>query len=128
MGPILTVTKHDCSQFYRIGRITQGFLVDVAETVDVVEPISKFTAVLDGKSGIGRIFNMGLESWRPQPDDQYDIIWTQWCVGHLTDEQLVVYLRRCCSVLTPETGFIIVKENLSNGDDQFDSVDSSVTR
>lgn len=97
--------------------------------MDIVEPVSKFTAQLVGKPGIGDIFNVGLEQWTPDEGDlQYDLIWNQWCVGHLTDEQLVAYLRRCKAALK-EGGLIVVKENLVTGaEDVFDSLDSSVTR
>lgn len=75
------------------------------------------------------VFNVGLEDWEPVDDVQYDLIWTQWCVGHLTDEQLVAYLERCKATLKPDGGFIVIKENLStSGSDAFDPVDSSVTR
>lgn len=113
----------------RIGRITEGLLVEMAKEVDVVEPIAKFTAALKGKPGVGSIFNVGLEEWEPAEGAQYDLVWNQWCMGHLTDEQLVRYLERCKSVLTPESGVIVIKENLStSGVDIFDDVDSSVTR
>ncbi|KAI1378229.1 alpha-N-methyltransferase NTM1 [Hypoxylon crocopeplum] len=119
-----------------IGRITQGLLLDVAETVDVVEPIAKFTAALEGQPGIGRIYNVGLEEWRPDAEaaTTYDLIWNQWCLGHLTDQQLDAYLRRCSAALSVgddgrTKGFIVVKENMSTaGEDLFDEVDSSVTR
>ncbi|TDZ65003.1 Alpha N-terminal protein methyltransferase 1 [Colletotrichum trifolii] len=112
-----------------IGRITEGLLVDVAEQVDIVEPIAKFTAALEEKQGVGSVFNIGLEEWKPLDGTVYDLVWNQWCVGHLTDEQLVAYLRRCKEVVAPADGFIIVKENLSTGGvDLFDDVDSSVTR
>ncbi|KAL7626302.1 hypothetical protein AAE478_003073 [Parahypoxylon ruwenzoriense] len=117
-----------------IGRITQGLLVEMAETVDVVEPIAKFTAALEGRPGVGRIYNVGLEEWRPEPEDTYDLVWNQWCVGHLTDHQLEAYLRRCSGALSKgdngkATGVIVVKENLStSGEDLFDELDSSVTR
>lgn len=115
-------------------------LVDIAETVDVIEPIAKFTASLKGKPGVGEVFNIGLEEWEPAGDEMYDLIWNQWCVGHLTDLQLVEYLVRCKSVLSPGgggeagedgrvAGVIVVKENLStSGEDLFDELDSSVTR
>lgn len=52
----------------------------------------------------------------------------QWCAGHLTDVQLVDYLRRCGAGLK-DGGVLVVKENLSSIDeDIFDDVDSSVTR
>ncbi|KAK2039531.1 hypothetical protein LZ31DRAFT_558728 [Colletotrichum somersetense] len=112
-----------------IGRITEGFLLDVAEQVDVVEPIAKFTAALQEKPGVGSVFNTGLEEWRPLEGTAYDLVWNQWCLGHLTDDQLVDYMRRCKQVVAPKDGLIIVKENLStSGVDLFDDVDSSVTR
>jgi protein N-terminal methyltransferase len=103
-------------------------LLRICERVDVVEPIAKFTEGLKTVEGVGVIHNVGLEEWQPD-GTQYDLIWTQWCVGHLTDDQLVSYLQLCKTVLTPETGLIVVKENQSTGDsDVFDEVDSSVTR
>ena len=121
--------------FISIGRITEGLLLSIAETVDVVEPIAKFTDNLKGKKGVGRIWNVGLEEWDFDGDDvnenlKYDVIWNQWCLGHLTDTQLVSFLERCGKFLS-ERGWIVVKENMSTdpeGEDIFDKVDSSVTR
>ncbi|KAE8450072.1 hypothetical protein EG329_006853 [Mollisiaceae sp. DMI_Dod_QoI] len=112
-----------------IGRITEGLLLGLAETVDIVEPIAKFSDNLKGKPGIGQIFNVGLEDWTPESDvTKYDMIWNQWCLGHLTDVQLVEYLKKCKKALK-NGGLVIVKENLStSGEDIFDELDSSVTR
>ncbi|KAL1840056.1 hypothetical protein VTJ49DRAFT_832 [Mycothermus thermophilus] len=117
-----------------IGRITRGLLLDgIASEVDVIEPIAKFTAALQDTPGVGRIFTMGLEDWEPPCDDDgkprsYDLVWIQWCVGHLTDEQLVGFLRRCKTALNPD-GLIVVKENNTTSDgDEFDDLDSAVTR
>ncbi len=113
-----------------IGRVTEGLLLDgIATQVDVIEPIAKFTAGLHGKSGVRTIFNMGLEDWQPSEGVQYDLIWIQWCVGHLTDQQLAQFLKRCKSTLVPKVGVIVVKENNSTGgEDVFDPLDSAVTR
>ncbi|OHW92119.1 DUF858 domain-containing protein [Colletotrichum incanum] len=112
-----------------IGRITEGFLLDVAEQVDIVEPIAKFTAALQEKPGVGSVFNIGLEEWKPLEGTAYDLVWNQWCLGHLTDDQLIDYMRRCKQVVAPNDGLIVVKENLStSGVDLFDDIDSSVTR
>ncbi|KAK4105135.1 hypothetical protein N658DRAFT_418436 [Parathielavia hyrcaniae] len=113
-----------------IGRVTEGLLLDgIAEEVDVIEPIVKFTAGLQGKPGVRSIFNMGLEEWQPEGGVLYDLIWIQWCVGHLTDEQLVSFLKTCTTALNPDGGWIVVKENNSTASkDEFDHVDSSVTR
>jgi protein N-terminal methyltransferase len=114
----------------RIGRITEGVLLGVAETVDIVEPIMKFSKNLDGKEGVGQIYSVGLENWSPDQSDisKYDLIWNQWCLGHLTDAQLVEYIKKCGKVLK-EGGWVLVKENLStSGEDVFHDLDSSVTR
>jgi protein N-terminal methyltransferase len=118
------------NKIHRIGRITEGLLLGIAEKVDIVEPIAKFSENLKGKAGIGEIFNVGLEDWSPQESEElkYDLIWNQWCLGHLTDSQLTTYLVKCQKVLKTD-GLIIVKENMStSGGDVFDEVDSSVTR
>lgn len=137
-----------------IGRVTDGFLRHVCETVDVVEPIAKFAEVirrgskravadtnkstetpkeqeedLEEEEGVvENIYITGLESWLPT--EKYDLIWNQWCVGHLTDVQLTTYLQRAADALTPN-GILVLKENNStdpDGKDIYDEVDSSVTR
>jgi protein N-terminal methyltransferase len=115
-----------------IGRITTGCLSRVAEVVDIVEPVKSFTDKLEGIQGVGKIYNVGLEEWHPEKDGlgPYDMIWNQWCLGQLTDTQLIDYLMRLPQVLS-DGGWIVVKENLSNhhlGQDVFDETDSSVTR
>lgn len=111
-----------------VGRITKGFLGGVAEVVDIVEPVKSFTNEVKDEAVVGKIYNVGLESWTPE--GTYDLIWNQWCVGQLTDSQLVAYLKSLPRFLN-EGGWIIVKENLSNhhlGEDVYDPDDSSVTR
>lgn len=121
-----------------IGRITEGMLLDIADEVDVIEPVAKFTAALAQKPGVRRVFNVGLEGWSPEADSAdggegkglpvYGLVWTQWCTGYLNDDQFIEYLRRCRTVLEPG-GVVVVKENLTTtGIDDFDSQDSSVTR
>jgi len=118
--------------------VTDGFLKDVCEVVDLVEPVGKFAEVLRRQSGaavegrVGQVLGVGLQDWDPTSEGgkKYDLIWNQWCLGHLTDEQLTAYLRRCARVVRDD-GWIVVKENMSTdpeGGDIFDEVDSSVTR
>jgi len=129
-----------------IGRITLNLLIHQARTIDIVEPVAKFTDALaaafsaqtestniNGTTGtLGAIHNLGLEDFHPVPTS-YDLIWNQWCVGQLTDTQLIAYLKRCATALRPG-GWIVVKENMSSRipgpgeQDIFDATDSSVTR
>ena len=116
-----------------IGRVTAGFLSTVCKVIDIVEPVEKFAqaakaANFVGEGCLGKVSNSGLEDWNPE--ERYDIIWNQWCLGHLKDQQLVEYLRRCKQAVSVH-GWIIVKENISTdpqGKDIFDEIDSSVTR
>lgn len=117
-----------------IGRITEDLLVGIADIVDIIEPIAKFTDGLKEKDGVGNIFNIGLEEWSPKESLPkgvgYDLIWNQWCLCYLTDSQLVVYLKKCNEALV-SGGYVIVKENILRnkvGSDLFYEVDSSVTR
>lgn len=132
-----------------VGRITKEFLLNVSRTVDVIEPVKKFTDELvqglgngewagDGEKGgkegrgqVGEVVNLGLQDWTPEAG-VYDVIWNQWCVGHLTDTQLVDYFGRCKEGLVKEgDAWIVVKENMSTDirkQDIFDDEDSSVTR
>lgn len=135
-----------------IGRITLGLLSKVAEVVDIVEPIEKFTRVVSegaefekirARGGIGEIFNCGLEDWHPDTistdhvtnDDTrsnaiYALIWNQWCLSQLSDTDLTSYLHRSKFLLLPG-GWIIVKENLCldpHNRDYFDPEDSSIRR
>jgi protein N-terminal methyltransferase len=137
-----------------IGRVTQGFLSKVCRTVDVVEPVDKFARVIreegtrlmkrskdeeeeeeeedqngvDERRVVEHVYITGLENWTPT--ETYDLIWAQWCVGHLTDAQLVGYLRRAADALAPN-GLVVLKENNSTdpeGRDVYDELDNAVTR
>jgi len=119
-----------------IGRITKDLLSKLFEETDLVDPIDSFSK--DVKEGeflrpereagkIGQVFTMGLQEFIPEKG-KYSVIWNQWCLGHLTDVDLVEYFKRCKEGLIPDGGVIIVKENLAWGTDNFDGLDSSFTR
>lgn len=68
-------------------------------------------------------------------DSGFDVIWCQWCLGHLSDIDLVEFFRRSHAALkNVGRSLIFVKENLcSDGKDgtprsSFDDTDSSLTR
>ena len=78
---------------------------------------------------------IGRLGYEGPTEEVFDVIWCQWCLGHLSDEELVAFLRKAQKALRPKTeGFIIVKENLcSDGPDKsprtvYDEEDSSLTR
>ena len=69
------------------------------------------------------------------PRRRYDIVWIQWVLNYLTDEDLLAFLRSCARALRdPHNGLVYVKENMlvhQSDEDvsfNFDASDSSVTR
>ncbi|KAJ6596956.1 DUF858-domain-containing protein [Mycena vulgaris] len=65
----------------------------------------------------------------------FDIVWCQWCLGHLSDPDLAAFLRRTRAALRdPRRSLIVVKENLCSDRLDgaavivFDEQDSSLTR
>ncbi|PWZ00448.1 DUF858-domain-containing protein [Testicularia cyperi] len=63
----------------------------------------------------------------------YDLIWAQWCLQHLSDKDLVAFLKRSKAALR-ENGIIGVKENVcgeeADGTERvwYDDEDHSITR
>lgn len=125
--------KYSCDIGAGIGRVTKNFLSKISDKVDLVEPVVPFVEQahkelepLKKEGKIGEIFQIGMQDWVPE-ENKYWLIWCQWCVGHLPDDQLVQFFERCKKGLQ-KNGTIVVKENNTVGEDDFDPVDSSVTR
>nr|CAI5823920.1 unnamed protein product [Callosobruchus analis]CAI5850837.1 unnamed protein product [Callosobruchus analis] len=115
-----------------IGRITKFLLTDFFEKVDLVEQNATFIEQAKKYMGhksnrVGCYYTVGLQDFEPVPN-KYDLIWIQWVVGHLTNEDLVDFLKRCRNGLK-ENGMIILKENVTSSNEvELDRNDSSVTR
>lgn len=115
-----------------IGRVTKRVLMPEYDRVDAVEQDKKFADKIYEFVGqspkLGEVFNQGLQEFTPEPG-KYDLIWTQWVLGHLTDEDLIAFFGRCIKGLS-KNGMIIIKENVTATSPQpeIDLNDSSVTR
>lgn len=99
--------------------------------VDLVEQnknfLEKAKDYLGNSDKVENLFCCGLQNFEPKPQE-YDVIWCQWVLGHLTDDHLVSFFQRCLSGLKTN-GLIVVKENMtSSGEVERDDEDSSVTR
>lgn len=73
--------------------------------------------------------------YTPSDDDTnsgFDVVWCQWCLGHLNDDDLIAFLKRSSAALKDPKSLIVVKENLCSEKKAprtvFDEQDSSWTR
>ncbi|XP_045113411.1 N-terminal Xaa-Pro-Lys N-methyltransferase 1-like [Portunus trituberculatus] len=114
-----------------IGRITKHLLQKHFGKVDLVEQCQSFLdrakESLKSSPKVGEYLCQGLQHFAPEPGT-YDVVWSQWVLGHLTDEDLENFFRRMARGLKPN-GVVVVKENVtSSGIVELDEQDSSVTR
>lgn len=114
-----------------IGRVSKNLLMNEFEEVSLVEQDEKFCAkareTLSTSGRLGEIYNMGLQDF-DETGKRYDVVWSQWVLGHLTDEDLVCFFKRI-SKLLEKNGMFVVKENFTKNDKTVhDETDSSVTR
>lgn len=105
-------------------------LIPIFNTVDIVEQDEHFAnsvkEYVGNTSKLGTIYNQGLQEF--QLNSQYDVIWCQWVLGHLTNDDFVEFFQRCGRALK-KNGIVIVKENVTSTNAlDIDNVDSSVTR
>ena len=118
-----------------MGRVTRDVLSKLFDEVTLVEPVGKLLeqarvelAPLEGGDEAKEFHfeERGLETFQPAAAS-LDVVWIQWCIGHLTDADMVSFLERCEKALRPG-GRIVVKENNCQEGFVVDKEDSSVTR
>lgn len=114
-----------------IGRVSKNLLMNLFERVDLAEQDAQFCATAEkdlrptGK--LGTVYNVGLQEFCPK-EGTYDVIWSQWVLGHLTDGDIVEFFFRCTKALK-KNGLMVIKENFTHTDAvELDRCDSSVTR
>ncbi|KAL8508276.1 hypothetical protein ACS0TY_018749 [Phlomoides rotata] len=120
-----------------IGRITKNLLIRYFNEVDLLEPVSHFldTArrnlapenlmVTEDYRAVN-FFCVPLQEFTPEAG-RYDIIWIQWCIGHLSDDDFVSFFNRAKGGLKPG-GLFILKENIARSGFVLDKEDKSITR
>ncbi|ESQ39509.1 hypothetical protein EUTSA_v10000956mg [Eutrema salsugineum] len=117
-----------------IGRITKNLLIRYFNEVDLLEPVAQFLdAARENLASAGsethkatNFFCVPLQEFTPAAG-RYDVIWVQWCIGHLTDDDFVSFFNRAKGCLKPG-GFFVVKENLCKNGFVLDKEDRSITR
>lgn len=96
-----------------IGRISSGILMQRFHYVDLVEPVAHFIdkakIILSKHGHQGNFYQVGLQDFNT--DVKYDCIWIQWVLGQISDNDVIIFLKRCKMMLKPN-GIIVVKENM----------------
>ncbi|KAM0824648.1 hypothetical protein ACQ4PT_042591 [Festuca glaucescens] len=120
-----------------IGRVTKNLLLRHFNEVDLVEPVSHFLEAarenLAGCMDVGQdthkaanFYCIPLQDFTPE-EGRYDVIWIQWCIGQLTDDDFISFFNRAKVGLKPD-GFFVLKENIARNGFVLDKEDNSVTR
>ncbi|XP_004293704.1 PREDICTED: alpha N-terminal protein methyltransferase 1 [Fragaria vesca subsp. vesca] len=121
-----------------IGRITKNLLIRYFNEVDLLEPVTHFletareslapeNLMVSDMHKATNFFCVPLQEFTPEAG-RYDIIWVQWCIGHLTDDDFVSFFTRAKVGLKPG-GLFVLKENIARtGGFVLDKEDRSITR
>ncbi|XP_057971082.1 alpha N-terminal protein methyltransferase 1 [Malania oleifera] len=120
-----------------IGRVTKNLLVKYFNEVDLVEPVSHFLDAARESLAPERLmvpdlhkaanfFCLPLQEFTPETG-RYDVIWIQWCIGQLADDDFVSFFKRAKAGLKPG-GFFVLKENIARTGFVLDKEDRSITR
>ncbi|PIA37843.1 hypothetical protein AQUCO_03000408v1 [Aquilegia coerulea] len=87
-----------------IGRVTKNLLLRYFNEVDLVEPVSHFLEVaqtnlnpehiaVSDDHKAANFYCIPLQDFTPE-EGRYDIIWIQWCIGQLADDDFVSFFKR----------------------------------
>lgn len=85
-----------------IGRVTKQLLLPLFKKVHLLEqspPLIAQAPSYLGPDDASRVECLcyGMQAFEPVPQT-YDLVWIQWVIGHLTDVDLVSFLKRCTRV------------------------------
>ncbi|OTF74919.1 alpha N-terminal protein methyltransferase 1A-like protein, partial [Euroglyphus maynei] len=117
-----------------IGRVSKYVLSKFFDEIDLLEQNETF--VLKAKDFLGNdyqrvknTFVQGIHEFTPIDGIIYDCIWGQWVYGYLTDNDLILFLKKCLQILDKQNGFIVIKDNVSaDGNPYMDEEDGCITR
>eukprot|EP00929_Paragymnodinium_shiwhaense_P029392 TRINITY_DN16850_c0_g1_i1.p1 TRINITY_DN16850_c0_g1~~TRINITY_DN16850_c0_g1_i1.p1 ORF type:complete len:257 (+),score=54.65 TRINITY_DN16850_c0_g1_i1:85-855(+) len=115
-----------------IGRVSKGVLAGRFAELDLIEPSERLleTAKKD-LTAAGRkndtFVASSLQDFQPEAG-RYDVIWLQWVLLYLPDDDLLRFLERCRQALRPN-GIVCMKENVViDGNWVVDREDNSIMR
>eukprot|EP00873_Tetraselmis_striata_P039931 jgi/Tetstr1/460195/TSEL_005510.t1 len=119
-----------------VGRVSAELLLHHFHEVDLLEPVDKLLKKAEATLSKGgkwpashravKYLCQGLQEFHPEPE-RYDVVWIQWALLYLTDEDCKTLFDRCRAGLKAD-GIVVVKENICKEGFIVDKSDSSLTR
>ncbi|XP_070024453.1 alpha N-terminal protein methyltransferase 1 isoform X4 [Nicotiana sylvestris] len=120
-----------------IGRVTKNLLIRYFNEVDLLEPVSHFlesarvnlapeNLMVSELHKAANFYCVPLQEFTPDAE-RYDVIWVQWCIGHLADDDFISFFKRAQAGLKPG-GLFVLKENIAKTGFVLDKEDKSITR
>ncbi|KAK4348130.1 hypothetical protein RND71_034469 [Anisodus tanguticus] len=120
-----------------IGRVTKNLLIRYFNEVDLLEPVSHFlesarvnlapeNLMVSDLHKASNFYCVPLQEFTPDAE-RYDVIWVQWCIGHLADDDFIAFFKRAKVGLKPG-GLFVLKENIARTGFVLDKEDKSITR
>eukprot|EP00347_Sterkiella_histriomuscorum_P022135 403331558 len=112
-----------------IGRITKFVLEPRFDKIDLMEPTA---SLLDkakefiGSDKVDNYYCKGLQDF--EFEHKYDCIWVQWVFCYLTDEDLIIFLKKCSENMIDSNSLLVAKENVHDEGFYVDKEDNSVVR
>ena len=105
-----------------IGKVTKNLLIRYFNEVDLVEPTSHFLEaacetlasrklMFSDMHKAANFYCVPLQDSTPKAG-KYDVIWIQWCIGQLADDDFISFFKRVKVGLKPG-GFFVLKENIA---------------
>ncbi|XP_012695096.2 alpha N-terminal protein methyltransferase 1B isoform X1 [Clupea harengus] len=131
-GPGKASTKRALDCGCGIGRVSKGVFFPIFETMEMADMTEEF--LLHAHEEYLGDYADRVESYYCYnlkdlilPPIRYDVVWIQWVACHLTDKDLMEFLKRCQTSLRPN-GVIIIKDNMARQGCKLDPTDSSLQR
>ncbi|KAL8101279.1 hypothetical protein AgCh_033236 [Apium graveolens] len=120
-----------------VGRVTKNLLIRYFNEVDLLEPVSHFldaarenlapeSLMVSEAHKAANFYCVPLQEFTPDAK-RYDVIWVQWCIGHLADDDFISFFSRAKVGLKPG-GVFVLKENIARSGFVLDKEDKSITR
>lgn len=120
-----------------IGRVTKNLLLRHFNEVDLLEPVPHFleaarvslapeNLIAPDMHKAANFICVPLQDFTPDAG-RYDVIWIQWCISQLADDDFIAFFKRARTGLKPG-GLFILKENIARQGFVLDNKDKSITR